>query len=178
MPSTSIQIRDAEESDCAALAACVDAVARERRFLASVEGFGEDSTRTYLGAIRAAHGVSLVAVQRQAVIAWCDIMPDPFEGLRHSGRLGMGVLAGYRGQGIGRRVLRRAVALAFAQNLSRIELEVFASNRRAIRLYEQESFVLEGRKRRARILDGMEDDLLLMARLRATTETTDGSEEN
>ena len=45
----------------------------------------------------------------------------------------------------------------------RIELEVFASNERAVRLYQSEGFMLEGRKRRARILDGTEDDILIMA---------------
>ena len=49
--------------------------------------------------------------------------------------------------------------------MTRVELEVFASNARAIRLFERAGFVREGTKRRARFLDGREDDVVCMARL-------------
>ena len=55
---------------------------------------------------------------------------------------------------------------AFGRTCLRVELEVFASNVAAIRLYEQERFVTEGRKRRGRILDGADDDILVMGLLR------------
>jgi len=71
--------------------------------------------------------------------------------MRHVGRLGMGILPAYRGQGLGRRLLREVLSRMFARGLLRVELEVFASNLPAIKLYEREGFVTEGRKRRARI---------------------------
>ena len=49
--------------------------------------------------------------------------------------------------------------------MTRIELEVMASNATAVRLYEQLGFVHEGVKRRARHLDGAWDDNVLMALL-------------
>jgi len=49
----------------------------------------------------------------------------------------------------------------------RIELEVFASNVAAIRLYEKLGFRREGLKRRFRILDGFYGDNIMMALLRA-----------
>lgn len=65
--------------------------------------------------------------------------------------------------------LRASVGESSAQasrnEITRIELEVFASNEAAIRLYESESFQHEGRKRKPRVPDGSEDDLVLMARL-------------
>ena len=48
------------------------------------------------------------------------------------------------------------------KGLERVELEVFASNRPAIRLYESLGFVVEGIKRRGRKLDGAYDDVLEM----------------
>jgi len=47
--------------------------------------------------------------------------------------------------------------------LERIELEVFASNAPAIKLYEKVGFVVEGVKQKARKLDDIYDDLIEMA---------------
>jgi len=58
-----------------------------------------------------------------------------------------------------------AIAAAWEVGMTRIELEVLASNPKAIRLYEKLGFVHEGVKRRARHLDGAWDDNVLMALL-------------
>ena len=50
--------------------------------------------------------------------------------------------------------------------LDRIELEVFASNVRAVELYRRTGFVEEGRRRCARKLDGVCDDILMFGILR------------
>jgi RimJ/RimL family protein N-acetyltransferase len=78
----------------------------------------------------------------------------------------MGLLPGYRGRGIGRRLMEEAIARAWHAGLERIELEVFASNAPARALYEKLGFVTEGVRRRARKLDGAYDDNVLMALLR------------
>jgi RimJ/RimL family protein N-acetyltransferase len=75
----------------------------------------------------------------------------------------MGVLAAYRGKGIGRNLLRSAISAARDVGITRIELEVFASNTVARRLYESAGFVEEGIKRNARIIDGKADDHISMA---------------
>ena len=48
------------------------------------------------------------------------------------------------------------------KGLERVELEVFASNGPAIRLYESLGFVVGGIKRRGRKLDGAYGDVLEM----------------
>jgi ribosomal protein S18 acetylase RimI-like enzyme len=77
----------------------------------------------------------------------------------------MGILAPYRGQGIGRRLLQAALQSAQAKGLIKIDLEVFASNHAAIALYERAGFIREGCRRRARHLDGIWDDVLLLTLL-------------
>jgi len=47
--------------------------------------------------------------------------------------------------------------------MERVELSVFASNLTAIHLYEKFKFEFEGRKRRARKLNGSYDDIIVMA---------------
>ena len=161
-----VHLRPSTLDDAPRVSACVDAVARERRYLGAVCGFSVNETRSFLVALAESGGVQILALAEEAVVGWCDVTPLPFEGMRHVGRLGMGLLPPYRGQGLGRRLLRDVLGRVFAKGLSRVEVEVFASNLAAVRLYEQEGFVTEGRKRRARLLDGIEDDILMLGLLR------------
>ena len=161
-----ITTRSSTPEDAGAISACVDAVARERRYLGNTSGFSAEQTRSFIASLSDSGGIQIVVVADAKIVGWCDVTPVPFEGMRHVGRLGMGLLPSFRGQGLGRRLVREALSQVFAKNLKRVELEVFASNTIAVGLYEQEGFVIEGRKRCARSLDGAEDDILIMGCLR------------
>lgn len=145
--------------------ACLDSVARERRYLGFVEAPPLESVRAFVEANIAADVPQFVALAGGEVVGWCDISPKTREGFRHCGHLGIGVHDDFRGQGVGTRLLAATVEKARAQGLERIELEVFASNTDAIRLYERQGFALEGRQQKARKIDGQYDDILCMARL-------------
>lgn len=151
--------------DVEGLQAAVEAVARERRYLAAVEGFGVDGTRAFVDGLARAGGVQLVVRSAGSVVGWCDVQRHHFEGFRHGGVLGIGLLPGWRAQGVGAALLARTLEAAEAAGMTRVELEVFASNIRAIRLFERAGFVREGVKRQARLLDGRADDVVCMARL-------------
>lgn len=75
----------------------------------------------------------------------------------------MGVHARYRRSGIGQQLIARTIQKAKEIGLERIELEVFASNAPAIKLYEKLGFVTEGIKKKARKMDGNYDDIVEMA---------------
>jgi len=105
-----------------------------------------------------------VAEEDGRIVGWCDALPGPAAfGMAHVGRLGMGVLNGHRGRGIGRLLLGAAVEGARGLGLQKIELDVFSSNEPAIALYRSFGFHEEGRRRRGRFVDGVYDDVLLMA---------------
>ena len=70
-------------------------------------------------------------------------------------------------RGVGRRLIEATLQAADAAGFSRVELTVNADNERAIRLYLSQGFVEEGRKRRARFLEGQFHDVLVMGRLRS-----------
>lgn len=161
-----MQIRATTEDDVEGLSALVTAVARERTFLGTTEGFPVEQTRGYLAHVRQSDGVALVAVDGGRVVGWLDIARGPFEGLTHYGRLGMGLAPDWRGRGLGRRLLTQALDAAFAKGFERIELEVFASNTQAVGLYRSVGFIEEGRRRCARKLDGSCDDILMFGLLR------------
>lgn len=85
---------------------------------------------------------------------------------RHCTTLGITVAKEYRGLGVGRLLMARAVEWAEATSiLKRIELYVLVRNQQAIHLYEGFGFQVEGRRQNALFRDGAYLDDLLMARV-------------
>ena len=158
-----IEIRRSNEGDLSSFWACLDAVARERRFLALTQAPPLEEARTFIEDARAHGMIQYVAIADGRVVGWCDVLPGQWAGLQHAARLGMGVLAEWRGRGIGKRLLAATIEAARLAGLRRVELDVFSSNHPAIALYEQCGFEREGVKRRARLIDGVFDDNIMMA---------------
>ena len=75
----------------------------------------------------------------------------------------MAVLANFRGQGIGKQLLQATLGRARDIGFERVELEVYADNDRAITLYRDAGFVIEGYRHRARKLGGIYSDIITMA---------------
>lgn len=141
----------------------LDTVARVRRNLLFLEGPPIESTRRFVDQILAKGWSQFYAVHDGRVVGWCDIVRHERVGTSHAGHLGMGILSEFRGGKIGTRLISETLADALANGVKRIELEVFASNTRAIALYRKMGFVEEDLKRHVRYLDGTYDDNLLMA---------------
>jgi RimJ/RimL family protein N-acetyltransferase len=161
-----ITIKPIAIEDIAGFGQALDRVARERRYLLMLEAPPLEQVEAFVRANIERNVAQFVAVDEGQVAGWCDIRPHTWPGVTHTGVLGMGLLAEYRGQGLGFRLLEATVNQAQANGLTRIELEVFASNRAAIALYEKFGFEREGLKRRARYVDGVWDDFIVMALVR------------
>jgi len=74
----------------------------------------------------------------------------------------MGVLAPWRGRGLGERLIRAALDAARERGFEKVELSVYATNPRARALYEKVGFVHEGTRVRGRKVDGAYDDVHIM----------------
>jgi ribosomal protein S18 acetylase RimI-like enzyme len=149
------------------LSECVAEVARERRFLSIVEGFTLDQSAAWVAADRLRDNPFLVALDHDSVVGWCEVRRDCLPGRSHTGLLGMGLRAPYRGQGLGRQLIEQALLAARARGFERIELLVRSPNERAIRLYLRVGFQEEGRKRDAvRLDEGSEDEVLMALHFR------------
>ena len=85
---------------------------------------------------------------------------------RHAATLGMSVSDEVQGQGVGSALLRHLLAAADELGLSRVELEVYTDNVRAIALYTRLGFVPEGVLRGEAWRDGGYADALVMGRCR------------
>jgi ribosomal protein S18 acetylase RimI-like enzyme len=162
LDATAIPIRPIRETDALSFRAALDAVCRERRYLARAEAPPIEKVRAFVeGNIRA--GIpQFVAEDGGAVVGWCDAIPDARFGHTHVAVLGMGVLAAYRGRKIGFHLLEAVIAATRRRQIEKIELVVRASNQPALALYRKVGFQTEGTKQRGILVDGQYDDLVLM----------------
>jgi RimJ/RimL family protein N-acetyltransferase len=95
----------------------------------------------------------------------CDITSLHRPVFAHSGALGIGVLAPFRGQGIGEALMQAAIEKAWHKGLTRIELTVREYNKPAIALYEKLGFKVEGLHQNAVCIDGEYENHISMALL-------------
>lgn len=86
--------------------------------------------------------------------------------LRHAVVLGIDVAEAYRGQGVGSALMAEMLQWADENpQVTRVELDVFATNRPAISLYLKYGFYIEGRRRNAYLKDGTYTDSYVMGLL-------------
>lgn len=111
--------------------------------------------------------VAVSAEDDNLVLGAIGLHIDSNPRLRHSGYIGISVHQDYQGKGIGKALMAAVVDLA--DNwllLKRLELGVLAGNDRALELYKQFGFEVEGIKRSAVIRNGTYADETLMGRIR------------
>ncbi len=160
-----VDIRQIQENDLLGYHACLDSVARERRFLVLLEAPPVDATRSWvLSHISQDHPLHVIKVDDQ-IIGWCDITPLQRPGFTHRADLGIGLYLDYRGQGLGARLLGSALAHAQRIGLRRIDLTVRESNQAAIHLYHKSGFSIEGNLKKAIHTDSGYENIVMMALL-------------
>jgi len=162
MNSTVPVIRRSRATDAEAFGEALGAVARERRYLATVEKFPLERTMAFLQEIEDDDLPQVVATASDRIVGWCDIIPKKSVGYTHVGNLGMGVIKDWRSRGLGRRLIADCLVLARERGLEKVELTVYADNVPAIRLYQWAGFLREGLRLAARKLDGAYQDEVLM----------------
>jgi RimJ/RimL family protein N-acetyltransferase len=160
-------IRDAVPEDAAALISLRKAIFGETNFMLyapSEYSASADELSAQLAKIsNSGHSRSLLAETNNNLIGFLSVSGSPIPRLRHSAQLFLGVLRSHWRSGVGRALLSETIHWAPTAGLSRLELFVMKSNSRAIALYEQLGFRVEGHRRRAYIIDGVSVDDQLMA---------------
>lgn len=143
--------------------AVLDSVAREERYLAMLAAPPLEDVRKFVAESLAKRRPQFLALDGEQPVGWCDVIEKPRDTLKHSGVLGMGLLASHRGRGIGAALLRRTLDDARDKGFTRVELTVRVDNTRAKKLYEKLGFEVEGLCRRHMRVHGAYYDSWLMA---------------
>jgi ribosomal protein S18 acetylase RimI-like enzyme len=159
----SVAIVPIAESHAEGFRACLDAVAREKKYLAQVEALPLERIQGFVRESVATDVAQFVAIDGLLVVGWCDIFPAWAHAVQHCGSVGMGLLPAYRGRGLGQQLLAACLAKARSKGITRVELEARSDNERAIRLYERMGFKREALKRFGMRFDGVYYDSVQMS---------------
>jgi RimJ/RimL family protein N-acetyltransferase len=154
------------EHHIASYHAALDRVARERKYFSLLEAPPLKEVRKFVRGIIRAKDLQFVALAGGVVVGWCDIVRARHETMRHCGTIAIGVVPEHRGRGIGRDLVKRAIATAWRRRFTRIELLVREDNSVAIVLYRSLGFEAEGTRQNAVRVDGRYYNMLAMALLK------------
>jgi ribosomal protein S18 acetylase RimI-like enzyme len=149
------EIRQIRIEDSRSFRDCLDAVARERKYLAQIEAPSYEKVAGFVRESVESDAAQFVAIDSGAVVGWADIFPSWAYAVKHCGTLGMGVLASARGNGLGKRLLLATISKAHANGITRILLQARADNEVAIKLYESVGFKHEAVVQHALRFDGV-----------------------
>lgn len=110
-------------------------------------------------------GIYLVAEKEKQIIGHALLVPLHLNFICHVGQLSIGVHKGWQEMGVGTALMQHLIDWAKQSgSIEKIELNVRASNTRAIALYRKMGFIEEGRlKNRIKINSGHYIDDILMA---------------
>jgi ribosomal protein S18 acetylase RimI-like enzyme len=162
--SRNIMFRQLEAQDAPAFYALVNEIRDEGPYLYSTRRFTLEQTKDYLEKHRMTAQPIWGAFDEELLAGWIDYNRGDFPEVDHIAVLGMGVRREYRGRGLGKMLMRKALESARSAGIEKIELEVFSGNTGALNLYLQQGFTVEGRRRHGRKYAGSYEDVVLMAR--------------
>lgn len=163
---TSIIIRRLRLTEVGAFASLRAGIEREAAHLAVASGERKEGIAYVLLRIfinrKRMH--TFVAEKDGRLVGFITVLFPKFRKLRRNAYLTLSVLKSERGKGIGTRLIGTAEAFAKERGARRLELDVFAKNEDAVRLYERLGFEHEGRRRQA-VDDGEGyDDIIVMGK--------------
>lgn len=159
-----VGIRRASPADAAGIVAVLEAVASERVYSAIDEVWPVEQEAQYLSSLsgREAFHVAIAEDSRivgfQSLDRWSSLLPS----MSHVGQVGTFVLPEWRGRGVGRLLWAATVVFARGAGYRKLAIQVRASNAGALAFYGGLGFRECGRFTRQVIIDGVEDDEVLM----------------
>ncbi len=161
---SSLGIRRASPADATGIAAVVEVIAAERIHSAIDRAWTVEEERRYIEslspretihvAVDDGHGI----VGLQVLDRWSPVLGS----MAHVGQVGTFLLPDWRGRGLGRQLWTATLAFAREAGYRKIVIQVRGSNTRAQAFYRNLGFRECGRLTRQVIIDGVEDDEVLM----------------
>ena len=163
-----VRVRRARAGDLDQYARNVQSVADEGRYIFTEQV--SDERKKSMGKLFKDKGCLVIVAEvgsgreRKIVASLTLERYGHVEKSKHVRVLGMLVVDGYRGMGVGTKLMDYAVRWARAEKgVEKVSLGVFSSNQRALRLYEKFGFKVEGVRKRHYYIAGKPEDEIDMA---------------
>jgi ribosomal protein S18 acetylase RimI-like enzyme len=163
---TTLQVRRALPCDSAAIVTILQTVSAERVHSAIDHVWTVEQETRYLEslspreALHVAVGAGAAIVGFQSLDLWSPLLAS----MSHVGSVGTFVRPEWRGQGVGRLLWSATEAFAREAGYRKLAIQVRGSNSGAQEFYRRLGFQECGRLTRQVIIDGIEDDEVLMER--------------
>jgi ribosomal protein S18 acetylase RimI-like enzyme len=157
-------IRRASPEDAAGIAAVIEVIAAERIHSAIDRAWSVEEERRYLHSLSPRETIHVAVDDVQGIVGLqvLDRWSPVLDSMAHVGQLGTFLLPEWRGRGVGRRLWSATLAFARDAGYRKLVIQVRGSNKPAQAFYRQLGFRECGRLSRQVIIDGVEDDEVIM----------------
>ncbi|MFB6219760.1 MAG: GNAT family N-acetyltransferase [Halobacteriaceae archaeon] len=160
-------IRPARQSDLTGLVGAIRRVAEDGTYI-EAESVADivDHEEVLLRHNAVESRMFFVATVGEEVVGWAHLHVPELRKLAHTAELTLGVLAEYRGHGIGSHLLARAVEWAAERGLEKLYQSVPSTNEEAVAFLESQGWEVEAVRADHYKLDGeYRDEVMLATRL-------------
>jgi L-amino acid N-acyltransferase YncA len=159
----SVEIRRASPDDADGIARVLQTIVAQRVYSAIDRAWPADEQRRYLGSLSAREAFH-VAVGLGEVVGYqsLDLYSPILPSMAHVGQLGTFLLPEWRRRGVGQALFAATRTFAEAADYRKLVVQVRASNTAACHFYRRLGFRECGRLGAQVIVDGKEDDEILM----------------
>lgn len=164
--SAAVEIRAASPDDAEGVLALNRRVAADAPYLLAYDldpATGAEVLQAKLGDVRAGGDGVLVAVAADGVVGALMLRRHRHPAFAGVLQLGLAVDGEWRGRGVGRALVARAIEDARAAHARRLQLAVVDGNAPALALFRSAGFVEEGRMLAAAEIAGARHDVIAMA---------------
>ena len=162
--AATLRIRKASPLDAAGIVAVLEVIASERVHSAIDEAWTVAQETRYLESLSLREAFHVAVDEKEGIVGFqsLDLWSTSFPSMAHVGQIGTFLLPGWRGQRIGHGLWNATLSFAKSVGYRKLCLQVRASNTAAQRFYRSLGFKECGRLTRRVIIDGIEDDEVLM----------------
>ncbi|WP_101843631.1 GNAT family N-acetyltransferase [Halobacillus sp. Marseille-P3879] len=162
-------IREIKNSDAENLASLTYQVENSSQYMLWEAGERVNQAENYLKLIerirREINSVILVAEKENQLVGYVCAFGGSAKRNKHSAYIVIGILKGFRGQGLGSKLFNELEHWAKHHNIRRLELTVVTENEPALSLYKNKGFKIEGAKRKALYIESEFVDEYYMSKL-------------
>jgi ribosomal protein S18 acetylase RimI-like enzyme len=164
MATAAFHVRRATADDAEGISAVLRTIAAERVYSAIDRAWSADEQRRYLGSLSDREAFHVAVSADGEVIAYqsLDRYSSFLASMVHVAQLGTFTLPAWRGRGVGRALFAETRRFAAAAGYRKVVIQVRGSNRAAQSFYQGLGFAACGRLRAQVVIDGRDDDEIVM----------------